>query len=133
MIITETRFKQELETYQVNDEISPLLFHGNALEILSKLPDKSIDMCLTSPPYWRQRQYSGGGIGLEKNYRDYIENLCGILAQLKRIFFYKLFGILIRRNIFGALCDEGNYALYWFSNNYPLGYCSYRYSNKRHY
>lgn len=33
------------------------LINGEALEELKKLPDKSIDMCMTSPPYWGLRDY----------------------------------------------------------------------------
>ena len=31
---------------------------GNAVDILNQIPDKTIDMCLTSPPYWSLRDYS---------------------------------------------------------------------------
>lgn len=40
---------------------------------------------MTSPPYWGQRAYSGGGIGLERSYGEYIENLLAIIAQVKRV------------------------------------------------
>lgn len=30
---------------------------GNALEVLSKMPDESVQCCLTSPPYFLQRDY----------------------------------------------------------------------------
>lgn len=33
------------------------IIQGNALEVLRRLPDDSIDMCVTSPPYWRLRSY----------------------------------------------------------------------------
>ncbi len=34
------------------------IVHGDALEVLRKLPDNSIDCVITSPPYWAQREYS---------------------------------------------------------------------------
>ena len=34
------------------------IIHGDALEVLKKLPDNSIDCIITSPPYWGKRQYS---------------------------------------------------------------------------
>jgi site-specific DNA-methyltransferase (adenine-specific) len=49
------------------------------------LPDKSIDFCMTSPPYWGKRQYENGGIGLEDDYEDYISNLLAIFTETKRI------------------------------------------------
>jgi site-specific DNA-methyltransferase (cytosine-N4-specific) len=33
------------------------LFLGNALTVLKSLPTASIDMCMTSPPYWALRSY----------------------------------------------------------------------------
>jgi len=35
--------------YREGDRI--LLYHGDALEVLSTIPDNSIDICVTSPPY----------------------------------------------------------------------------------
>lgn len=46
-----------------------LLYTGNALEILKTLPDESVQMCVTSPPYWGLRDYKtepviwGGDVG----------------------------------------------------------------------
>ena len=34
-----------------------MIHHGNALEVQRTFPDKSIDMCMTSPPYWGLRDY----------------------------------------------------------------------------
>lgn len=33
------------------------IYHGNSLEVLKTFPDKSIDMVVTSPPYFNQRSY----------------------------------------------------------------------------
>lgn len=40
---------------------------------------------MTSPPYWRKRQYPNGGIGLEKDYREYISALLRVFAEVKRV------------------------------------------------
>jgi DNA modification methylase len=37
------------------------------------------------PPYWGKRHYAGAGIGLEKNYQDYIKAVAAILLELKRV------------------------------------------------
>lgn len=58
---------------------------GDALEILQTFPSSSIDCCITSPPYWGQREYSNGGIGLEKTPQEYIHRLCSIIFEIKRI------------------------------------------------
>jgi DNA modification methylase len=34
---------------------------GDCIESMKKLPDESVDMCVTSPPYWGLRDYGGSG------------------------------------------------------------------------
>ena len=75
----------ELDKYRGDASIAPVFIQGDCLEVLKSMPDQSIDMCITSPPYWGQRQYEGGGIGLEKEYKDYIRDLCDIFFELKRV------------------------------------------------
>jgi len=36
------------------------VYCGSALEVLRELPDESIQMAMTSPPYWGLRNYAGG-------------------------------------------------------------------------
>ncbi len=36
------------------------IYCGNALEVLKTLPDASVQIAMTSPPYWGLRNYSGG-------------------------------------------------------------------------
>lgn len=35
---------------------------GNCVELMAYMDDESVDMCVTSPPYWGLRDYGGGGI-----------------------------------------------------------------------
>jgi site-specific DNA-methyltransferase (adenine-specific) len=58
---------------------------GDALEVLGEFPDSSIDCAMTSPPYWGKREYENGGIGLEKDYRDFVKDLSLIFGELKRV------------------------------------------------
>ena len=37
------------------------VYSGNSLDVLKTLPDESIDMCITSPPYWGLRDYGTEG------------------------------------------------------------------------
>jgi len=76
---------QKVRSYIGGKSISPLFIQGDALDILKSFPSESIDCCMTSPPYWGKRQYHGGGIGMEENYRDYIDSLCDICFQLYRV------------------------------------------------
>lgn len=58
---------------------------GDALDILRELPPSSVDCCITSPPYWGQREYSNGGIGMEATPQEYINNLCKIVYEIRRV------------------------------------------------
>lgn len=61
------------------------VYCGDALKVLRTFPKHSVDMCVTSPPYWGHREYDGGGIGEEPTFVSYIENLCKILAEVRRV------------------------------------------------
>ncbi len=63
----------------------PLFLCGDARTVLDELPAESIDCCMTSPPYWSQRSYAGGGIGLEERYEEYVAKLVIILGKVKRV------------------------------------------------
>ncbi|MBA4408990.1 MAG: site-specific DNA-methyltransferase [Bacteroidota bacterium] len=67
------------------DSNEPFLVCGDSFELLSKLPSCTVDCIITSPPYWGHRLYSGGGIGLENTYSEYIKNLLKITNELYRV------------------------------------------------
>jgi DNA modification methylase len=51
----------QLEPYwQTRDEATVRLYHGDALEILERLPSQSVHCAVTSPPYWGLRDYGTG-------------------------------------------------------------------------
>lgn len=85
MAIITSDIPQRFDSYSQSQELAPLLILGDALAVLQQLPNDSIDCCMTSPPYWGQRQYAHDGIGLEKEYTDYISNVVTIFAQVKRV------------------------------------------------
>ncbi len=85
MMVVISKKKTGIDEYRSDDDITPMFIKGNSLDVLKAMPDQSIDMCITSPPYWGQRQYDGGGIGLEKNHKDYVVDLCEIFSELKRV------------------------------------------------
>ena len=51
-------------------------------EGLARIPSDSVDVVVTSPPYWGQR--GAAGLGGEPDPRDYLRNLIGILAEALR-------------------------------------------------
>lgn len=84
-LIVAENFRSAFENYIGQSRIAPLFFLGDALFVLKELPDSSIDCIMTSPPYWGKREYENGGIGLEKDYRDYVRHLAEIFLELKRV------------------------------------------------
>jgi site-specific DNA-methyltransferase (adenine-specific) len=59
---------------------------GDALDRLRELPGGSIDMVLTSPPYFRLRDYAADGqIGLERHVDHWAERLLAISAEVHRV------------------------------------------------
>lgn len=62
------------------------IYHGDSLEILKTFEDESVNMIITSPPYYNLRDYGcEGQIGNENTYEEYIENLIKIFNECKRV------------------------------------------------
>jgi DNA modification methylase len=59
------------------------IHHLNCLDGLRQLGDNSVDICVTSPPYWGQR--GDDGIGTEADPREYVKNLSAILIEVMRV------------------------------------------------
>jgi len=83
--IVSQHFGKAFFAYQREKTLHPLLLNGDALTVLKSLPDEHIDFVMTSPPYWGKREYENGGIGLESNYKDFINALTAIFMELKRV------------------------------------------------
>jgi len=59
---------------------------GDALDRLRDVPDPSIDMVLTSPPYFRLRNYAvSGQLGLEAHVDDWIASLRAVCQEVARV------------------------------------------------
>lgn len=56
---------------------------GDCLELSRSLPNDSVDIIVTSPPYWGQR--ASEGIGIEEDPRDYLQALIDRFTELKRV------------------------------------------------
>lgn len=57
---------------------------GDSLELIKEIPDKTINLVITSPPYYKQRDY-GKGIGNEKTVEEYIQNLLKLFHECVRV------------------------------------------------
>jgi len=59
---------------------------GDAHQELRQLPDASVDMMLTSPPYYLLRNYQvAGQLGLESDIDGWISNLRAVTQELHRV------------------------------------------------
>ena len=59
---------------------------GDNIFHLTNIPDASVDMCVTSPPYYNLRDYKNSSqIGAENTVNDSVENLCKVFDEVKRI------------------------------------------------
>jgi DNA modification methylase len=66
--------------------VSATFLHGDAFEMLKTLESDSIQVCVTSPPYWMLRDYNVvGQIGLEKTPEDYILRLVDVFREVRRV------------------------------------------------
>lgn len=62
------------------------IYQGDSLEVLKTFPDESINCVMTSPPYWALRDYGiKEQLGLEKTFDEYINKLCDIFDEIKRV------------------------------------------------
>jgi site-specific DNA-methyltransferase (adenine-specific) len=73
------------------NEVGPLgqprfeIHCGDALRVLGTMPTDSVDMCMTSPPYWGHREYDVPGVGQEQSCAAYVDALSAILREVKRV------------------------------------------------
>ena len=59
---------------------------GDAKELTGELPSESIDLCITSPPYWGLRCYGvDGQYGLEKTPEIYVAKMVEVFREVKRV------------------------------------------------
>lgn len=62
------------------------IISGDCREVLNKIETGSVRAVITSPPYYRQRNYDASGeIGNEATVEDYVNQLCSVFEQCKRV------------------------------------------------
>ena len=62
------------------------ILHGDVLEKIAEIPDESISVIVTSPPYYQLRSYQQDGqIGLEATIPEYLDKMMAVMAQCKRV------------------------------------------------
>jgi DNA modification methylase len=59
---------------------------GDAREELARMADSSVHCCVTSPPYYKLRDYGHAGqIGQESSPAEYVARLRGVFAEVRRV------------------------------------------------
>jgi site-specific DNA-methyltransferase (adenine-specific) len=60
---------------------------GDALQVLGDMPPERVDVVVTSPPYFRQRNYAGQScqVGQEATPSEYVQRLVSIFHQVRRV------------------------------------------------
>jgi DNA modification methylase len=62
------------------------ILQGDCRDMLRTLPDCSVRCIVTSPPYWRQRDYGADGqMGLEQTPEQYIDAMVAVFAEARRV------------------------------------------------
>ena len=62
------------------------VLNGDCLEVLDQLPEKSVDTCITSPPYYGLRDYEREGqIGLEETPEEYVDKMVEVFRKVRRV------------------------------------------------
>jgi site-specific DNA-methyltransferase (adenine-specific) len=70
-----------------NKKPKNIILTGDSLDILKDIADNYVDLVITSPPYFQQRDYGNGdlGIGNEPTEDQYIDNLLKIFWECVRV------------------------------------------------
>ncbi len=87
--IMEKIKNQDLDIYSTNRPPNMPFWNeivcGDTADLIKSIPSDSVDLIITSPPYFQQREYDNGGIGNEKKLGDYIFALIKIFRECVRI------------------------------------------------
>ena len=62
------------------------ILQGDVLDRLRDIPDESVQCCVTSPPYWSQRDYGvAGQIGMENTPDEHVAKLVEVFREVRRV------------------------------------------------
>jgi len=77
-------YQPSINNISPNNSINKI-YCGDCLDIMKTFPDDFVDLIITSPPYFKQREYGSIGIGNEKTVDEYINNLITVFRQCVRV------------------------------------------------
>jgi len=59
---------------------------GDVRDVLREMPAESVNMCVTSPPYWGLRDYgTEGQLGLERTPEEYVAKMVDVFREVRRV------------------------------------------------
>jgi len=75
-----------MEEIELPEDNYPKVLIGDVIEQLRRIPEDSVDTIVTSPPYWKQRDYGKDGqLGQEETSEEFIENMFEVAQELRRV------------------------------------------------
>ena len=90
-MVEPSSFNSIQDLLQYEDEQGKLppfrnIYRGDARRLPEQIPPSSVDLIVTSPPYWRKRDYKIiGQIGQEKTSEEYVASIISALGEWRRI------------------------------------------------
>lgn len=67
------------------DDFINKIHHGDSLDLLKELPDESVDLIVTSPPYFGCRVYGDETLGREEHPLEYVNDIFKFTVEFKRV------------------------------------------------
>jgi len=67
-----------------NNHINTIIT-GDCISVIQDVETNSVDLVITSPPYYKQREYGGIGFGNESSEEEYINNLLKVFSKCLRV------------------------------------------------
>ena len=72
--------------WQTTDGRTVRLYRGDVLDVLRRMPAKSVHTVVTSPPYWGLRDYGvDGQIGSEETVEEFVAKLVEVFTEVYRV------------------------------------------------
>lgn len=63
-----------------------MILQGDCVQVLKQMAAESVQMCVTSPPYWGLRDYGvDGQLGLEETPEQFVESMVSVFREVRRV------------------------------------------------
>lgn len=85
------------------------IIHGDCMDVMAEMPDKSIDMILTDPPYFLPAKHYQTRKNFKRNFAD-----LGIMEFFIKEVFKEISRVLKPDGSFYTFCDGQSYPLFYY-------------------